>query len=57
MRRQFLIQPSSGSTTLNAGDSDGRFAATYIGSVMPLKQGRFDGCQLTAGPGKVVLHR
>ncbi len=55
--RQFLIQPSTGSTTLNAGDSDGRFAATYIGSVMPLKQGRFDGCQQAAGPGKVVLHR
>jgi hypothetical protein len=55
--RQFLIQPDTGSTTVNAGDSNGRFVASYIGSVMPLKQGRFDGCQLAAGPGKVVLHR
>ena len=55
--RQFLVQPDPGSTTVTASDSNGRFVATYIGSVMPLKQGRFDGCQLAAGPGKVVLHR
>jgi len=29
----------------------------YLGSVAPVKQGRFDGCQLTSGPGKVVLHQ
>ena len=55
--RQFLIQPDAGSITVNAGDPNGRFVASYIGSVMPLRQGRFDGCQLSAGPGKVVLHR
>ena len=55
--RQFLIQPDAGSITVNAGDPNGRFVASYIGSPMPLRQGRFDGCQLSAGPGKVVLHR
>ena len=34
-----------------------RYAAMYIGSVMPVSQGRFSGCQQTAGPGKVVLHQ
>ena len=57
LARQFLIQPDASSGTLNAADSNGRFVASYIGSVMPLKQGRFDGCQLAAGPGKVVLHQ
>jgi len=38
-------------------DPNGRFLAIYIGSVAPVKQGRFDGCQQTAGPGKVVLHQ
>ncbi len=55
--RQFLLVPIQGANNLNPGDPYGRFAAMYIGSVMPLKQGRFDGCQQTAGPGKVVLHQ
>jgi Flp pilus assembly protein TadG len=55
--RQFLVVPSQGATTINPADSFGRFAAIYIGSVAPVKQGRFDGCQQAAGPGKVVLHQ
>lgn len=56
--RQFLVDPDPAlGTTINPGDQNGRFVALYIGSVMPLKQGRFDGCQQTAGPGKVVLHQ
>ena len=39
------------------GDTNGRFPAMYVGTVAPLKQGRFDGCQITNGPGKVVLHQ
>ena len=49
--RQFLVMAS------NPTDSLGRFEAMYIGSVAPVKQGRFDGCQLSSGPGKVVLHQ
>jgi Flp pilus assembly protein TadG len=56
--RQFLVEPNQGTTTLAANDSDGRFSALYIGSLAPVRQGRFDGgCGLTTGPGKVVLHR
>ena len=55
--RQFLVIPDLGATVLNAADSLGRFVGLYAGSVAPLKQGRFDGCQLSAGPGKVVLHQ
>lgn len=56
--RQFLVQPLSGQTQFNPADPSGRFTVSYIGSVMPLKQGRFDGnCGLTTGPGKVVLFR
>jgi hypothetical protein len=55
--RQFLLEPNPNATNVNPQDADGRFVALYIGSVAPLKQGRFDGCQLAAGPGKVVLHR
>jgi Flp pilus assembly protein TadG len=56
--RQFLVQPLSGQTQFNPADTAGRFTASYIGSVMPLKQGRFDGnCGITNGPGKVVLFR
>jgi hypothetical protein len=29
----------------------------YLGSVVPIRQGRIDGCQVTSGPGKVVLHQ
>ena len=55
--RQFLISPSEGAANLNPADPYGRFVAMYIGSVAPVKQGRFDGCRQSAGPGKVVLHQ
>lgn len=55
--RQFLIQPGANDVTINAGDQNGRFAATYLGSRIPVKQGRIDGCTQAAGPGKVVLHQ
>lgn len=55
--RQFFLEPDTGGETLNAADQNARFAAIYIGSVAPVPQGRFDGCSITAGPGKVVLHR
>jgi Flp pilus assembly protein TadG len=55
--RQFLLIPAQGTSYLNPGDPYGRFVALYIGSVAPIAQGRFDGCQQTAGPGKVVLHQ
>ncbi|MCX6590264.1 MAG: pilus assembly protein TadG-related protein [Acidobacteria bacterium] len=55
--RQFLLQPSNGATTLDVDATNGRFPALYIGSVVPLRQGRMSGCTITAGPGKVVLHR
>jgi hypothetical protein len=55
--RQFLLEPAANDVTLNAADQNGRFAALYLGSVMPVRAGRFDGCTLTAGPGKVVLHQ
>jgi Flp pilus assembly protein TadG len=49
--RQFLVSAAA------VTDPYGRFVAMYIGSVAPLKQGSFQGCQLSAGPGKVVLHQ
>jgi hypothetical protein len=55
--RQFLLVPNQGGNTISPADVLGRFVAMYIGSVAPVKQGRFDGCQLTSGPGKVVLHQ
>jgi Flp pilus assembly protein TadG len=55
--RQFLLQPNSGATDITTGDVYGRFLAMYIGSVAPVPQGRFDGCSISAGPGKVVLHQ
>lgn len=56
--RQFLVEPTANFTGDNPADSNGRFAALYIGSVVPLKQGRFDGgCAAQSGPGKVVLHQ
>jgi Flp pilus assembly protein TadG len=55
--RQFLVMPAEGGAAINPDDPNGRFVAMYIGSVAPVKQGRFDGCQQTAGPGKVVLHQ
>ena len=55
--RQFLLQPNSGTTDITTGDVYGRFLGMYIGSVKPVPQGRFDGCSISAGPGKVVLHQ
>jgi len=56
--RQFLVQPQFGGTNIAAADTSGRFLAMYIGSVAPVKQGRFDGgCGISNGPGKVVLHQ
>jgi Flp pilus assembly protein TadG len=55
--RQFLLEPNSGATDITTGDIYGRFLAMYIGSVAPVPQGRFDGCTISAGPGKVVLHQ
>ncbi len=55
--RQFLLMPNLGDPDILPGDTAGRFVGMYIGSVAPLKQGRFDGCTQTAGPGKVVLHQ
>ncbi len=55
--RQFLLQPIQGSTALNPVDRNARFGATYLGTKVPVRQGRFDGCTLAAGPGKVVLHQ
>ncbi len=55
--RQFLVIPNQGALSIDPADTFGRFVAMYIGSVAPVKQGRFDGCQQAAGPGKVVLHQ
>ncbi len=55
--RQFLVDPDLNFIDVNAADQNGRFRALYIGSVVPIKQGRFDGCQISNGPGKVVLHQ
>ena len=55
--RQFLLQPNSGATDITTGDTYGRFLGMYIGSVAPVPQGRFDGCTMPVGPGKVVLHQ
>lgn len=55
--RQFLVDPQQNAADISASDTNARFAALYIGSVVPVKQGRFDGCTQTAGPGKVVLHQ
>ncbi len=56
--RQFLVNPNQGDVNIVPTDTDGRFNALYIENPVPLKQGRMDGgCDLAAGPGKVVLHR
>lgn len=55
--RQFLVEPNPNDVSINAADSNARFAVLYLGSVAPVRQGRFDGCQIAAGPGKVVLHQ
>jgi hypothetical protein len=58
--RQFLLEPTTGLTPAanNPADADGRFAAMYLGTVAPVKQGNIGGsCGVTSGPGKVVLHQ
>jgi hypothetical protein len=55
--RQFLLEPDPDATTINPNDVNGRFVALYIGSIVPLRQGRYEGCTITSGPGKVVLHK
>lgn len=55
--RQFLVQPAANSTGISTNDPNGRFIATYLGNLVPLRQGRFGSCGVTSGPGKVVLHR
>ena len=54
--RQFLVEPTAGVGDVAPNDVGARFGAMYIGSVVPVKQGRFDGCLVSSGPGKVVLH-
>ena len=55
--RQFLLEAAANLTNINPLDATGRFNALYIGSQMPLRQGRMSGCTVSAGPGKVVLHQ
>lgn len=60
--RQFFLEPNTDGSFFNPADPNGRFIAIYIGTRMPVKQGYFDdrfslGCQVTSGPGKVVLHQ
>lgn len=56
--RQFLIQPTiPDEEGISGTDNNGRFVVSYLGSPVPLRSGSFSGCSVTAGPGKVVLHR
>ncbi|MFN7921207.1 MAG: pilus assembly protein TadG-related protein [Bryobacteraceae bacterium] len=55
--RQFIVEPVTGNTNLNPTDQNGRFDVLYVGSVAPIRQGRFSGCSVASGPGKVVLHQ
>jgi hypothetical protein len=55
--RQFLLQPNIAGAIFNTADPNGRFNGIYLGYPVPLKQGRIESCQTTAGPGKVVLHK
>ncbi len=60
--RQFLLEPNIDGSFLNPADVSGRFLAQYIGNPAPVKQGYFDdhfglSCQVSSGPGKVVLHQ
>jgi hypothetical protein len=63
--RQFFLEPPQDGTIpfFSPSDPNGRFAAMYIGSPAPLRQGWIDdrfqvGCPAqTSGPGKVVLHQ
>ncbi|HEV3201949.1 MAG TPA: pilus assembly protein TadG-related protein [Bryobacteraceae bacterium] len=60
--RQFLLEPNTDGSFPNPADINGRFIVQYIGSPAPVKQGYFDdrfglSCQVSSGPGKVVLHQ
>ena len=55
--RQFLLEAGANLTNITPLDANGRFNALYVGSQMPVKQGRFAGCTVSSGPGKVVLHQ
>jgi len=70
--RQFLVTPTPNPNTglgNDPTDLHGKFNAIYIGSVVPVKQGYYNGqlaplgnattaaCAITSGPGKVVLHQ
>jgi len=60
--RQFFLEPNTDGSFPDPADVSGRFLAQYIGSPMPVKQGFFDdhfglSCQVSSGPGKVVLHQ
>ncbi len=55
--RQFLVEPDPSGVDVNPADTNGRFIVLYVGSSVPMKQGRIEGCQISAGPGKVVLHQ
>jgi Flp pilus assembly protein TadG len=60
--RQFLLEPNADGSFPNPADISGRFIVQYIGSPAPVKQGYFDdrfglSCQVSSGPGKVVLHQ
>jgi len=62
--RQFFLEVNADGSYINPGDPNGRFAAMYIGSPAPVKQGWIDdrfglagGLLPTSGPGKVVLHQ
>lgn len=55
--RQFLIEPNQNDINITPSDTNGRFVVLYLGSPVPLKQGYMGGCNITSGPGKVVLHQ
>jgi hypothetical protein len=60
--RQFLLEPNADGSFPDPSDVNGRFIVQYIGSPAPVKQGYFDdrfglSCQVSSGPGKVVLHQ
>ena len=56
--RQFLVDPNQGDVNVFPADANRPLCGAVYRRSVPLKQGSIDGgCQLTSGPGKVVLHR
>ena len=60
--RQFLLEPNADGSFPDPADVNGRFIVQYVGNPVPVKQGYFDdrfglSCQVSSGPGKVVLHQ